>query len=119
MNPIEPSIVGLHQAWRRAVSNGSRQYHVPALEQMVRIAPSSSVTGEKLPLRVITMWEPDDRELATLFAQIETYRAGGPKPRFSVMTYVAGEPLQPLSVVIGDIEGLYPAQNTSARTDGE
>lgn len=104
MKPVQPKLDGLAEGWHYRDEGHDR---IPSIQLLVRIAPMSSMTGQKYPLHVVTVWEPDDEELARLGAMLVEHRNGGPRPRVSIDAYTAGSRLQPLKVHVGDASYAY------------
>lgn len=59
------------------------------------------------PERVVSVWEPDEGELALLKAMLDSHANGGPRPRVSLMSHVYGQPLQPIRMTVGEFSDPY------------
>jgi hypothetical protein len=122
MNPVEPRAQNLRPEWHRVVyAEHQPQISLPSLQEITE-AHEPRPPYAKFPMaqRVVSVWEPDDTELAMMKACIES----GGRPRISLMSHVHGQPLQPIRMTVGDFSdpynrGLAPLDIVDDRTHAQ
>ena len=113
MQPVDPRQGALAPNWDRVIyAKDQPEYQpLPALQERPFVAGDA----RGAPQRVVSVWEPDDTELAVLMTLVDAYRSGSMvRPQISLMLHTFGAPLQPIRLVVGSFEEPYEAQPTHA-----
>lgn len=106
MNPVEPNVENLAPGWERVCYAEHQPEYIP-LPSLQELKPSHAQSTIAIPMRVVSVWEPDDAEVMQLVEMIRAWDNGGPKPRISLMSHVHGQALQPIRLVVGGFSEPY------------